>query len=134
MPKSPVRVLTVALDGGDLRSVRRARRAVSAALTEWKAPASVIDDAVLITSELVTNACVHTSSTRVAVTVTCAETGVVIAVADEGPSARPCPREPEWAEERGRGLPLVEALARCTTSYHPPGKSVIAELTRVGTA
>lgn len=94
------------------RSVAAARSFVRAALTEWDA-AELVDDAVLLVSELVTNAIVHAGT---ATEVHCLryEDGVRIEVRDRHPA-----RElPEMASgvtaednEGGRGLLLPAALA-----------------------
>jgi anti-sigma regulatory factor (Ser/Thr protein kinase) len=74
------------------------------------------DDAVLLTSELVTNAITHTASGRggkVIVTVYRAETRVRVEVRDDGSGQVPAVCSSGEAEEFGYGLGLVELIAHC---------------------
>jgi serine phosphatase RsbU (regulator of sigma subunit)/anti-sigma regulatory factor (Ser/Thr protein kinase) len=93
-------------------SVASARAFVRATLTEWGADA-VIDDAVLLTSELVTNAIVH-AGTPAEVTCTRLDGAIRIDVADRHPSRSlsvPERTVSETESEAGRGLFLSAALA-----------------------
>lgn len=82
-------------------------------LASWRLPAEVRDDAVLLVSELVTNAVIHTPSARIL----CAAELVMdrnlrIEVHDQGDGRRglpPC--RPGADDESGRGLLLVAELA-----------------------
>ncbi|WP_326826028.1 ATP-binding protein [Streptosporangium sp. NBC_01756] len=74
------------------------------------------DDAVLLTSELATNAVEHATGPNSGpreflVTVTFVEHGVLITVQDPGSAHIPCPRTPEPDAVGGRGLTLVNTLA-----------------------
>ena len=74
----------------------------------------VADDAVLLTSELVTNAIAHTASGRggkVIVTVYRAGTRVRIDVKDDGSDHAPVAHPVGEARESGFGLELVELIA-----------------------
>ena len=76
----------------------------------------VTDDAVLLTSELVTNAITHTASGtggKVTVTVYRADTCVRVEVRDDGSDEIPivCPRDDPG--DSGYGLGLVELMAHC---------------------
>ena len=74
------------------------------------------DDAVLLTSELVTNAVTHTASGtggKVVVTVYRADTRVRVEVRDDGSDQVPVVRPYGLAEESGCGLGLVELMAHC---------------------
>jgi anti-sigma regulatory factor (Ser/Thr protein kinase) len=74
------------------------------------------DDAVLLTSELVTNAITHTASGRdgkIVVTVYRADTRVRVEVRDDGSDQVPVLRPYGLAEESGCGLGLVELMAHC---------------------
>jgi anti-sigma regulatory factor (Ser/Thr protein kinase) len=76
----------------------------------------VADDAVLLTSELVTNAIAHTASGRggnVIVTVYRADTRVRIDVKDDGSDHAPVVRPVGEARESGFGLGLVDLMADC---------------------
>ena len=69
----------------------------------------LVDDAALMTSELVTNSIRHATGT-VTVTVAIDADTLHIAVSDGGP-ATPVIRTPSPAEPSGRGLQIVAALA-----------------------
>jgi anti-sigma regulatory factor (Ser/Thr protein kinase) len=97
---------------GSERSVAYARRFVRDMIG---AGHPALDDAELCTSELVTNAVVHTSSGhggRVTITVATGPAGGLrIGVADEGAGGRvPYVREDPLAED-GRGILIVTTLA-----------------------
>ncbi len=90
-------------------SVPAARRAVRE-YCQGKMSAAVADDAELLTSELVTNACRYSLGP---VLLWMAEdgAGVVVSVGDDNPGqCRPRPR-PSRAAHSGRGLFLVDHLA-----------------------
>ena len=90
--------------------VRRARSFVGQLL--GGCPAA--DDAILLTSELVTNAITHTESGqggKVTVTVYRADTRVRIEVRDDGSAQVPAVRLDGGAGESGYGLGLVELMA-----------------------
>lgn len=113
-------------------SVARARRLAHARLTGWEVCADTCDSAALVMSELVTNAIVHTASSRVVCELHDHDDTVRIAVRDEGCAPgepHPSPQRPD--EEHGRGLLLVEALCRAWGAQeHGPGLLVWAELPR----
>ncbi|WP_267593894.1 SpoIIE family protein phosphatase [Carbonactinospora thermoautotrophica] len=93
------------------RSVAEARRFVRKTLTEWGA-LDAVDDAVLLVSELVTNAVVH-AGTRTDVTCLRYEGGIQIEVEDRYP-ARELPLyipEQDSGHEGGRGLYLSAMVA-----------------------
>ena len=74
----------------------------------------VTDDAVLLTSELVTNAITHTASGRggkVTVTVYRDDTRVRVEVRDDGSAEIPVVRPHDDAGDSGYGLGLVELMA-----------------------
>ncbi|MGW2822530.1 ATP-binding protein [Streptomyces sp. NPDC001443] len=92
-------------------SPTQARRLTRARLTGWSVCEDTCDTAVLVVSELVTNAIVHTASSRVVCELHDGDDRVRIAVRDEGCAPgepHPSPQRPE--EEHGRGLLLIEAL------------------------
>ena len=93
------------------RSVAAARAFVRVTLTEWDA-GEVVDDAVLLASELVTNAIVHAGT---AAEVTCLRDaqGVRIDVTDRYPKRElPAPSMgSDLEDEGGRGLFLSASLA-----------------------
>lgn len=97
-------------------------------------PAGVYDDAVLLVSELVTNA-VRYGHTIIVLRVRASPPGVGVAVADTG---APIPTDitghltqPDPEATTGRGLAIIDALASAwgiTPADPPPGKTVWFEL------
>jgi hypothetical protein len=113
-------------------SPAKARRLTRSRLTGWSVCEDTCDTADLVVSELVTNAIVHTASSRIVCELHDDEDLVRIAVRDEGCAPgepHPSPQRPE--EEHGRGLLLVEALCHAWgAQQHGPGLVVWAELPR----
>ncbi|MFB6978580.1 ATP-binding protein [Streptomyces scopuliridis] len=77
----------------------------------------LVDDARLCVTEVVTNAHRHTHTQLIRVHVTVTHQQATVSVADDRPWAFPTPTEPaalcrERAQEGGRGLMLVDSLAR----------------------
>ncbi|MFI1097345.1 ATP-binding protein [Streptomyces sp. NPDC020917] len=113
------------------KAVRIARHQVSRALTGWGVPEDAVDTAVLITSELLTNAIRHCHYDDPAHM-------VFVCITDEGPElllevsdpSRERPRAGTAASdaESGRGLMLVRAAAADfgTRDREPTGKTVWA--------
>lgn len=88
---------------------------------------SLCDDALLLTSELVTNAVLH-AHTGVELSVVTGMDAVHVEIADGDPVV-PHPREPTVGELGGRGLALVAALAGdWGVRLAPPGKVVWFDL------
>jgi anti-sigma regulatory factor (Ser/Thr protein kinase) len=109
-------------------SASSARTFVARELASWRVPRQTIDDAVLLTSELVTNAvrhCAHTSTLRLM------RRGRMVRVEVDDDEQRPPVLQPsvEPDAERGRGLRLVDALST-SWGWQPlgPGKRVWFEL------
>ncbi|MFF4014725.1 ATP-binding protein [Streptomyces sp. NPDC001843] len=114
-------------------SVARARASVHEALASWGIDGDAADSAVLITSELVTNALTHSAGERIVCRLRLTPERLRIEVEDDnrGPS-RPAPRQPGPEDQSGRGLLLVEALSTdwgVTGALHLYGRVVWAELT-----
>ncbi|MET8803226.1 SpoIIE family protein phosphatase [Streptomyces sp. NPDC004546] len=114
------------------RSVATARSFVRDTLQGWGF-ADIVDDAVVLTSELVTNAVVH-AGTHADVLCLRAEDGVRIEVSDRYPE-REVPLQNSAASmgspdrEGGRGLQLCAALAtRWGVDYSPTQKNVWFQL------
>lgn len=114
----------------DPEMVIAARRFVRDRLTSWEATGQ-LDNALVVTSELVTNAVLH-ARTAVTLRVKVSASSVRIEVFDENPRlpvASPCPPD----ATSGRGLALVSSLA--TTwgiENHDDGKVVWAEIGPAG--
>jgi anti-sigma regulatory factor (Ser/Thr protein kinase) len=99
----------------DLTSARQARSAVRQALAAW-GMARLADDAELLASELVANAAEHGDSKPIGLALRRhaepgEQPGITCEVTDTSP-AMPRRTEPGPDAERGRGLAIVEALAR----------------------
>lgn len=97
--------------------VGAARRFVLERLTEWSLT-ELAAPALLLTSELVTNAVLHACSV-LDLTVELAAGQLRVAVRDDEPSL-PMPATPGLDTEHGRGLALVAALAD-TWAARPDG-------------
>jgi CheY-like chemotaxis protein/anti-sigma regulatory factor (Ser/Thr protein kinase) len=109
------------------RSASVARRFVETTLHEWEC-SGPLDDAVLVASELVTNAVLH-AGTACTLTLRLSEGVLRIEVCDNGEGS-PELRSQPLSEPGGQGLRIVSALASAWgIDPHPPGKSVWAELT-----
>jgi anti-sigma regulatory factor (Ser/Thr protein kinase) len=99
------------LPGGSA-SVSVARRCTAAVLAA--AEYRNVGDALLVTSELVTNAIVHSRSSEGWLRIGVVDTGdglIGIEVLDEGAITLPFPRIPDDGELCGRGLWLVDELS-----------------------
>jgi anti-sigma regulatory factor (Ser/Thr protein kinase) len=112
-------------------SVRRARRTIAAFLDPSDVPGSVVDDLLLLVSELVTNAVVHAGSPAV-VSLDADLERIKVAVADRDAGGSPgTGTEPDPSSSSGRGVLLVDRLAaRWGVEPHCEGKSVWFELPR----
>ncbi|MFF3942474.1 ATP-binding protein [Streptomyces phaeofaciens] len=115
------------LGRADLRAVPEARRALRELLEGWGKP-GCSETAELLTSELVTNALVHTDQDAV-LTATVSPAGLRVEVRDFV-ARRPRPRVPIADDgTHGRGLILVQSLADAWgVRAHGVGKSVWFEL------
>ncbi|MGW2116446.1 ATP-binding protein [Streptomyces zhihengii] len=114
-----------------VESVSRARRQVSERLDLWGVHGDVHDTALLIVSELVTNAVVHTGGHLVSCQLRLTDAQLRITVHDQGTA----PTGPRVCygieEERGRGLLLVETLSAAWGTHdceHGHGRVVWSEL------
>ncbi len=100
-----------------------ARNQVQAAVCAWNVPVDP-SVAVLLTSELVTNAIRHETGDTVTVVVTCAWDQLRVDVHDTSRSM-PMPMDAAADEEAGRGLMLVTTLSAEWGFYRTPtGKAV----------
>src|SRR4051794_15361508 len=97
----------------NLASASAARRFIRDALRGWGA-AEAVDDAVLLTSELVTNAVVH-ARTPVEVVCQLADAAVQVDVVDGAPGRKLPDTDQtmvgDWVRTNGRGLLLPSELA-----------------------
>lgn len=115
----------------DASSVREARRFITATLTEWRLE-SLLDDVLLVASELATNAITHADS-GYRLRLSLNDSGLRVDVIDSG-DGTPEPQPPSWTAEHGRGLLLVDALTTAWGLEVVPdgGKLVWAELAGPG--
>jgi anti-sigma regulatory factor (Ser/Thr protein kinase) len=77
-------------------------------------PCPVLDEAVLLVSELATNALEHTATGndgQFDVTIYSGDSSLLIAVSDGGSGQTPSPRAYDELSEDGRGLGMVELIA-----------------------
>ena len=111
----------------DAASVRKARQFVAEKLDEWHLEA-MLDDALLVTSELVTNAITHAHS-ACHLGLSLSRATLRIDVIDTG-AGTPEPQPESDSKEHGRGLHLVDALTAAWGLDVVPGegKHVWAEL------
>lgn len=133
-PTSPTR-----RDAGEMATVfpsvapsaASARRFVEAAMRRWGCPDDLIQRALLVTSELVTNAYRHARSES-RLSVRCDDDRVRIEVRDRG-SGDVTLRPLDAGRTDGRGLHIVDALAdRWGHSPESDGSVVWVELVRPG--
>ena len=109
----------------DARSPATARKLLLSALDGREDPA--VDDALLMLSELVTNAVRHTR-TVLLVQVTIEDHTLHVDVTDDDPTL-PAPPDPEHDATSGRGLRIVHALAaRWGVTSTPEDKTVWFEM------
>jgi anti-sigma regulatory factor (Ser/Thr protein kinase) len=92
------------------QAVGQARRFTRRTLRSWNVPERDRDAVLLVVSELVTNALVHTDG-RVRLDLTLVNHRLRVAVADASPRSPVKPTSIGWEATGGRGILLVEALS-----------------------
>jgi DNA-binding NarL/FixJ family response regulator len=119
---------SIQLDGS-LTSARSARAFANTAMSEWGV-ADILDDVLLVVTELVNNAVTHAHS-PCELRLSISPVAVRVEVVDEGPGT-PDPLPPSETRNHGRGLHLVDALTAAWGFEPIPdgGKMVWAELKR----
>ncbi|KAF2775737.1 regulatory protein [Streptomyces sp. OM5714] len=109
-------------------AVRHARRFTRRTLRSWDVPDDTVDGVLLIVSELVTNALVHTDG-KVRLDLTLISGRLRVAVADASPRTPVKPTSIGWEATGGRGILLVEAMsATWGTLPVSGGKQVWSEI------
>lgn len=112
---------------GDAQAVGHARTTIRTLLTQLKMAAELIDDAVLMVSELVTNAFLYGDAPyELVLNVDLQE--IVCVVVDSG-EPLPALCTPDVDSEGGRGLHIVAALADGFHGCHPQRYVTWPELT-----
>ncbi|UXY31475.1 SpoIIE family protein phosphatase [Streptomyces sp. HUAS TT20] len=91
-------------------AARHARRFTKRTLRAWGVPADDLDTVLLVVSELVTNALVHTDG-QVRLDLTLVNHRLRVAVADASPRTPMKPTNIGWEATGGRGILLVEAVS-----------------------
>ncbi|WP_406412121.1 SpoIIE family protein phosphatase [Streptomyces sp. NBC_01614] len=92
------------------QAVGHARRFTRRTLRAWGVPPQDMDAVLLVVSELVTNALVHTDG-RVRLDLMLVNRRLRVAVADSSPRTPVKPASISWEATGGRGILLVEAMA-----------------------
>jgi anti-sigma regulatory factor (Ser/Thr protein kinase) len=125
-PESPAIVFTLPADVAAPAIARQH-------LTDYSGgmPAQLIDDALLLVSELVTNAVEH-GRPEIVLTIRPSPPGIGVSVRDSGQGRPVRPNsKPSSTETRGRGLRIVDTLSSAwgvEAADPPPGKVVWFEL------
>ncbi|MFG2855994.1 SpoIIE family protein phosphatase [Streptomyces mirabilis] len=109
-------------------AVRHARRFTRRTLRAWGVPDDSMDGGLLVVSELVTNALVHTDG-QVRLDITLINHRLRISVADTSPRTPIKPTSIGWEATGGRGILLVEAMSATWGSVPVSGgKQVWSEI------
>ncbi|MER7780348.1 ATP-binding protein [Streptomyces sp. NPDC096191] len=113
------------------RPAAAARRHAETVLTRWDMPRPQIEDALVVVTELVTNAEQHAPGGPVELHLFVRASSLLISVHDVGPAVLPpAPAGPCHEGERGRGLSIVRALTSSFGYVHTrTGKTVWAWIT-----
>jgi anti-sigma regulatory factor (Ser/Thr protein kinase) len=128
---------TMALHHGPM-GVAEARRRLRKELSSYGVPDPVIDDAVLIISELLSNSCRHARPIECRGPVKDGEDGgiragwrigpdgvLVVEVTDGGGPTRPLPASPSLTAHGGRGLGIVGSLSSRWGVRDSPGEVTV---------
>ncbi|MCX4822449.1 ATP-binding protein [Streptomyces sp. NBC_01142] len=122
--------LSISVSGTPLAAAET-RRQIAAEIRSWNTgfDADTLHSAELVAGELIANAVQHASDGPVSVAARLSGTALRIEVCDSS-SKLPSPSLPDTADESGRGLFIVAALAdHCGVEPTPSGKRCWAEIT-----
>ncbi|MEU2490908.1 ATP-binding protein [Streptomyces sp. NPDC007883] len=123
---SPPQTLLYAAIAADEQDVAHARHMVVESLNSWQL-GGMADAVELVISELVTNSVVHGDGACVSFTLEYAEHELLITVSDDSPHDFPAPQRPSTDAEHGRGMILVDHIAKeWGTQVNANAKSVWA--------
>jgi serine/threonine-protein kinase RsbW len=126
-PQLPAAYYTALFDRTPM-AVGAARRMACQALSTWGLE-HLLDDAILVLSELVTNAIQHTSIHALHVTVARVGAERIRIAVDDDSDDYPCTRPGVKGQESGWGWSIVGQLAaRVGVDETPEGKTVWAEI------
>ena len=104
---------------------REARNAARVVLQDWALPTPLLDDVILVISELVTNAVRHAGTASTLELELCQTRGQLRVSLADGSEASPRLRRVRGAAEDGRGLAILAALSdRWGVDPHHGGKRV----------
>lgn len=109
-------------------SVRWARTRLAEDLASCGVPSAVVDDAVLVLSEVLSNALKHArplASGQVRVSWQLGDGALELQVTDGGGPTRPRPASPSLSALGGRGLSIVANLAADWGVREEPGESTV---------
>lgn len=125
-PYAALTALQIALPSAPA-SAGRARQFVAGALHDWSLD-RLTDEAVLLTSEVVTNALLHAGSHTIRLRLLLLTDGIRVEVDDDSVVV-PRPRRVSQTSDTGRGIGLVEVAARSWgTRRRAHGKTVWFEV------
>ncbi len=108
----------------EARSSSRSRRFIAGALARWQLE-SLCDAAVLLTSEVVTNAIVH-AQTDVTVTITREDPNTVTIAVSDGSHNDPRIQRHSPDSATGRGLGILDVLASSWRVVHQSGGKTVS--------
>jgi len=130
VPVNVIQRATLSLDPG-ADGASAARRQTRALLDQWGCDDALVDDTLLVVSELVANAVLHAGN-AVSVALVLCQDRVRVEVADRS-RVLPAPSSYDLDAHTGRGLTLVGALTeRWGAESHDSGKLVWAEVSLTG--
>ena len=117
------------LPGCSQESPGVAREHVRRTLLQWGVPGEQRNALEIIVTELAANAVTHTVSQVIIVVISLRCHSATVKVVDRGPRRPLRARAADWAEENGRGLWMVEAIAD-RWGHQPAGPGTTVSFSR----